>query len=131
MQIKRTRYIDWLDTRLTANYAYTQIDSDNIDAEVSETAPRYNGSVMTIHRLPGDWTLSESFTYMSSVTHLSWNTVPIVRKLDARLKKTWRFGETSELSLSLAALNLLEQDAYIQPVEERGREYRAEIAIQF
>ena len=131
IEVQLESRIDWLDTRLTANYAYTLMDSDNIDAAVSESAPRHNGSFLVIHRLPGDWTLSESFTYMSSVTHLLWDPVPVVRKLDARLKKTWRTGDTGKLSLSLAALNLLEQDAYIHPIEERGREYRAEIAIQF
>lgn len=131
IEVQLESRIDWLGSRLTANYAYTQIDSDDIDAKVSESAPRHNGSVLLIHRSPDDWTLSESFTYMSSVTHLSWDPVPVVRRLDARLKKTWRIGDTGSLSLSLAALNLLEQDAYIQPVEDRGREYRAEIAMEF
>lgn len=100
------------DTRLMFNYANVLIDSTDVDAVYSNSAPRHNLSLLGLYDLGHGWQASAAFYYQDQMAYLDEDEQIIgpLRRLDLRL--AWRFalpGASAEAALVLQ--NVLKEQA--------------------
>lgn len=94
------------DRRLVFNYAYTRIESDDMDEIYSQSGPRHNASLLGITHLYGDISGSLGFYYMSDYHGLdTGDPIPVTRRLDLRFAMPLEISRHNvEVSLTLQSV---------------------------
>lgn len=97
---------DWRpgrDSRLIFNYAYVEIDSEDVDEIYSQSGPRHNTSLLAGHDF-GRLDASLGFYYMSEYHGLdTGDPIAATRRVDLRLATS--LGDATRLSFTVQALN--------------------------
>lgn len=102
------------DTRVVFNYANTQIDSSNIDAWYSRSAPRNSASVLALRDFAADWQASTAFYYQEKVMWVDGEAIGDLRRLDLRLARRFALAGTRAEAAVVLQNVLGAQRAYLQ-----------------
>jgi iron complex outermembrane receptor protein len=99
-------------TRVVIGYANVQIESTDIDAWYSRSAPRNSASLLAMHDFSGGFQASAAFYYQDRMLFIDGDELDPLRRLDLRL--AWRFRALETRGqLALVLQNVLgEQDTY-------------------
>lgn len=94
------RWSPWQGSDIWVGAARTTIDSSNLDADYSSTAPTHSASVLISQQFPWDTVLSLAYYRIGAMQWLGGgDPVPGYERVDVRLGKRFRWGQrTAELS---------------------------------
>ena len=114
-------------TRLIGSYAYADIDSNDRTENFSESGPTHSFSLMGIQKLP--WAIEASMTYYQA-GQMDWlfagDEQGIIRRLDARVAKSWK-TPAGKLTIYSVAQNFL--DKYQDLKEENVADARLYVGV--
>ena len=80
-------------SRVILGYANVRIESDDLDADYSKSAPRNSLSLLGLHELGDGLLASAAFYYQDEMTYLDEHPIGVLRRLDLRLAQRFRLAD--------------------------------------
>lgn len=80
-------------TRVIFGYANVRIESNNLDAAYSQSAPRNSVSLLGLHELGDRLLASAAFYYQDEMQYLNEHPIGVLRRLDLRLAQRFRLSD--------------------------------------
>jgi len=89
-------------SRVILGYANVRIESNDIDAKYSESAPRNSVSLLGLHELGDSLMASAAFYYQDEMRFIDQSPIGVIRRLDLRLAQRFRLADAQgEVALVL------------------------------
>lgn len=121
--------LDWrpsTHTMVRFGHAYIDIDSDDLQEEYSQSAPRNSYLLFASHRFPRQLDASLAWHYTERMQWLEWESINAISRLDLRFAKGFRLGK-QRAQLALVGQNILGDHVEFR----RGNRFDPRIFIQF
>jgi len=80
-------------SRVILGYANVRIESNNLDENYSDSAPRNSVSLLGLHELGDGLLASAAFYYQDEMTYLGEHPIGVLRRLDLRLAQRFRLAD--------------------------------------
>ena len=80
-------------SRVILGYANVRIESNNLDENYSDSAPRNSVSLLGLHELGDGLLASAAFYYQDKMTYLGEHPIGVLRRLDLRLAQRFRLAD--------------------------------------
>jgi len=80
-------------SRVILGYANVRIESNNLDAEYSRSAPRNSISLLGLHELGDGLLASAAFYYQDEMQFVGEHAIGVLRRLDLRLAQRFRLAD--------------------------------------
>ncbi|MCA1804708.1 MAG: TonB-dependent receptor [Xanthomonadaceae bacterium] len=120
--------LDWrpsTHTMVRFGHAYIDIDSDDVQEEFSQSAPRNSYLLFASHRFPRRIDASLAWHYTERMQWLEWESIDAISRLDLRFAKGFRLGH-QRAQLALVGQNILGDHVEFR----RGNRFDPRIFIQ-
>ena len=121
--------LDWrpsTHTMVRFGHAYVDIDSDDVQEEYSQSAPRNSYLLFASHRFPRQLDASLAWHYTERMQWLEWESINAISRLDLRFAKGFRLGK-QKAQLALVGQNILGDHLEFR----RGNRFDPRVFIQF
>ena len=80
-------------TRVILGYANVRIESNDLDADYSNSAPRNSVSLLGLHEIGDGLLASAAFYYQDEMTFVGEHPIGVLRRLDLRLAQRFRLAD--------------------------------------
>lgn len=120
--------LDWrpsTHTMIRFGHAYLDIDSDDVQEEFSQSAPRNSYLLFASHRFPRQLDASLAWHYTERMQWLEWESINAISRLDLRFAKGFRLGK-QRAQLALVGQNILGDHVEFR----RGNRFDPRVFIQ-